>query len=106
MRILRQMGDPNQTHFLVDNSGNVIVEFYSNPIAQLPDYASMSPFTLHIAFVADDLLAERDRLVAAGATVDGDILESAAGDRLLFLRDPWGLTIQLAQRKQPMIPPR
>ena len=47
--------------------------------------------------------AERQRLVAAGASLDGDIDERANGDRLAFLRDPWGYTIQLVQRKQTMI---
>ncbi len=105
MRVVRAVGDPNQTHFMVDASGNAMVELYSNPAVPVPDYAGMSVFALHIAFAVDDLQAEVDRLLAAGASIDGDIYESPAGDRMAFLRDPWGLTLQLWQRVQPMLPP-
>ena len=104
MRVLRRVGDPNQTHFMADQAGSAIVELYSNPAVPVPDYAGMSVFALHIAFAVDDLQAELDRLLAAGATADGDIYEVPSGDRMAFIRDPWGLTIQLWQRVQPMLP--
>ena len=69
----------------------------------VPDYAAMNAFTFHVAFMADDVKAARQRLIAAGARPDGDINEAPNGDVLCFLRDPWGLTIQLARRGRPLI---
>jgi glyoxylase I family protein len=46
---------------------------------------------------------ERERLIQAGATPDGEINNTPSGDKLCFLRDPWNVTVQLVQRKTPMI---
>jgi glyoxylase I family protein len=103
LKIVRQLNDPNQTHFIVDDSGQIMLELYSNPNATVPDYAAIHPLQLHIAFSTSTIEAERDRLVQAGATVAGEMLETPAGDLLLFLRDPWDVPIQLVQRKNAMI---
>ena len=58
---------------------------------------------LHFAFAVDDPAAVRERLLAAGASAEGELTTTAAGDQLAMLRDPWGLAIQLAKRKQPMV---
>jgi glyoxylase I family protein len=100
MKIARQANDVNQIHFLADESGKVLLEFYSNPNAPVPDYAATNPLVLHLAFYAEDIRAERERLIAAGATPEGDITQTQAGDELVFLRDPWGLCIQLVHRQQ------
>jgi glyoxylase I family protein len=55
-----------------------------------------------VAFVSANPAADRDRLVAAGATVADDLVRTAAGDELVMLRDPWGVALQLARRAQPM----
>ena len=47
--------------------------------------------------------AARGRLVTAGAKLDGDIDTTPSGDKLAFLRDPWGYTIQLVERRRRMI---
>jgi glyoxylase I family protein len=49
--------------------------------------------------------ADIARLVAAGATHVAPIDVTPAGDRLTFLRDPWQVAIQLAQRKTPLLQP-
>ena len=84
-------------HFLADEGGSML-EFYNNPGGAVPDYASMSPFTLHLAFSADDIKADWERLLSAGATAAGEIETTPAGDRLVFLRDPWGVSMQLVSR--------
>lgn len=104
MQIVRQQNDRNQTHFIADDSGQMMIELYTNPDVPLPAYATMEPRELHIAFSVTDMVSERNRLIAAGATAAGDIEETVAGDFLAMLRDPWGVTLQLAQRKNPMIP--
>jgi glyoxylase I family protein len=100
LRVLT-IGGPTAIHFLADERGSML-ELYSNAQGAMPDYANLSPYTLHLAFAAKDIGAERERLVAAGARADGEIETNAAGDRLAFLRDPWGVTVQLVSRSAPL----
>jgi glyoxylase I family protein len=103
LQIVRDVGDANQTTFIADDSRQAVIELYNNPLAEVPDYASINPFILHIAFLVDNIESERDRLLTAGATPAGDINTLPSGDKLLFLRDPWGVTIQLVKRAKPLI---
>jgi len=89
-------------HFIADDSGTML-ELYNNSAAEMPDYANLNSFNLHFAFTSPDIEADRDRLIAAGATMVGDISTTAAGDKLVFLRDPWQVPLQLVQRLKPMI---
>jgi glyoxylase I family protein len=104
-RVARGMQVSPFTHFLADASGNVMLEIYNNPAAQVPDYAAMDPLVFHVAFDigGEAIDAVRDRLLAAGATLYSDLGVTPAGDQLVMLRDPWGLALQLARRKNPMI---
>lgn len=95
--IARKLEAAPFTHFLRDPATGVMLEVYNNPPDQVPDYAATDPLQLHIAFASDDLEAERDALLAAGATPVSD-QTLADGTRLAMLRDPWGLSIQLCQR--------
>jgi hypothetical protein len=58
---------------------------------------------LHFAFASDNIEADRDRMVAAGATLVGEITTNAVGDKLLFLRTPWSVPFQFVQRQKPLI---
>ena len=103
MRVVRRLAAPPYIHFLADANGRVVIEVYSNPVDPVPDYASMHPMRFHLAFAAKDPDAARAELVAAGATfVDEQSL--ADGSRLLMLRDPWGLALQLCHRATPLLP--
>ncbi len=104
-RVARGMQTSPFTHFLVDESGNGMLEIYNNPAAGVPDYASMDPLVLHIAFDTgqESIEGVRDRLLEAGAVLFSELGVTPAGDRLVMLRDPWGMAIQLAQRKVPMV---
>lgn len=104
-RIARQMQQSPWTTFLADSSGRVMLEIYNNPKATVPDYASIDSLVLHVAFAVDDVAAQRDRLLNAGATAEGDMMTIACGDQLAMLRDPWGFAIQLARRATPMTTP-
>lgn len=103
LSIVRDLGDAKQTTFLADDSGQTVIELYSNPQAEIPDYSKIEPLVLHMAFAVDDMEAERSRLVAAGATLADEVRTTAGGDQLAFLRDPWGFTIQLARRNKPLV---
>ena len=81
----------------------ILIEFYRNPRVPVPGYGTMDPLLLHLAFVSDTPAADRDRLVAAGATVAEDLTTAPNGDTLVMLRDPWGVALQLVKRVKPML---
>jgi glyoxylase I family protein len=102
LRVVRKGEGPVFGHFLADSAGRVVLEIYHQN-APVPDYAGMDPFVFHIAFITSDVEREQSRLIAAGAAAVGDINRAANGDVLAFLRDPWGVTLQLASRGQPLL---
>jgi glyoxylase I family protein len=103
MKIIRKGPPPVNMHFISDTQANMMLEIYHNPPDAVPDYASMDPLMLHIAFMVDDVEKTRRRLVAAGATIATDITVTESGDKLLMLRDPWGVPIQILKRARPML---
>ena len=103
MSIVRDAAEAPFAHFIADDGGSVMLEIYRNDAAPVPDYASMDPLVLHVAFAVDDVGATRERLLAAGASPVGDVTVTPSGDELAMLRDPWGFAIQLARRSEPMI---
>lgn len=99
--VKRQEQAPFMT-FLADDSGQVMIEIYRNPIDQVPAYREMHPLIVHLAFVSEAPELDRVRLEQAGATtVSNDILDD--GSHLVMMRDPWGLAIQLCKRATPML---
>lgn len=103
MRVVRRVATAPYIHFLADANGHVVIEIYSSAADPVPDYASMHPMRFHLAFAADDPDAIGAALVTVGATlVDGQTL--ADGSRLIMLRDPWGLPLQLCRRTTPLLP--
>jgi catechol 2,3-dioxygenase-like lactoylglutathione lyase family enzyme len=103
MKVARKGPPPVNAHFISDANGNVMLEIYNNPPDAVPDYPSMNPLSLHIAFMVDDIKAIRDKLTAAGATIVSDITITDGGDELVMLRDPWGVPIQFVKRAEPML---
>jgi len=103
MKIMREGPAPVNMRFIADPDGNMMLELYNNPPEAVPDYANMNPLLLHIAFMVDDVDATKTRLLAAGATVTKDIETTEAGDKLMILRDPWGVPIQFLTRSTPML---
>jgi len=104
LTVKRADGEPAFGCFLADDGDAVMLEFYRNPAVAVPDYRRIDPVALHLAFRTEDVRGTRARLIAAGATPEGDVRRAESGDELAMLRDPWGLAIQLVRRQQPMIP--
>jgi catechol 2,3-dioxygenase-like lactoylglutathione lyase family enzyme len=104
-RVMRSADAPVPVRFLADSAGSVLVEIYRNDDAPIPDYASLDPLAMHVAFVSEDVRADRDRLVAAGASVAIDAAPPPApgADDFVMLRDPWGVPVQLVRRAEPML---
>lgn len=90
-------------YFLADDGDAVMLEFYNNPKARVPDYRAIDPLVLHIAFRTADVAGTRDRLLKAGATAEGGVTSNDTGDTVAMLRDPWGIPVQLVSRKEAMI---
>ena len=86
--------------FLSDSTGRVVIELYSNPSARIPDYGSQHPLEYHLAFSVEDVAAEKSRLMAAGCSFIEEV-NPQPGTRLVMLRDPYGMPLQLCQRAKP-----
>jgi glyoxylase I family protein len=102
MRIVRHSPVAPHMHFLADASGRIVIEIYNNTSDPVPDYATMHPARLHFAFATPDPDASKAALLAAGATPVED-QTTADGSRLIMLRDPWGLALQLCKRATPLL---
>ena len=103
MKVVRQGEAPAHMHFLADSTGSVVIELYINPPELIPDYAAQDPQVLHMAFAVEDMAGTIKRLEQAGATHFSGPGKTPAGDTLAMLRDPWGFSIQLTQRAEPMV---
>lgn len=97
MSVARRLDDAARTHFLRDSAGTMMVEIYCNPPDTVPDYASMHPLQLHLAFVSGDPQADLVRLSSAGASLIED-LHLDDGSNLVMMKDPWGHSVQLCRR--------
>jgi len=104
MKVVRKGPPPVNMRFISDSGGNMMLELYNNPPDAVPDYPSMDPLLLHIAFMVDDVKAITEKLIAGGATIAVDINVTPGGDELVILRDPWGVPIQFIKRAEPMLP--
>lgn len=91
-----------QAYFLVDDE-TTLLEFYRNPIAEPLEFASIHPANLHVAFYADDLEKTVESLVSAGATPLGGKTSFPSGVAYHYVRDPWGLALQIINRPQPLL---
>jgi catechol 2,3-dioxygenase-like lactoylglutathione lyase family enzyme len=103
MTVKRAQTEPPFVHFLADDGNAVMVELYNNDKVAVPDYRTLHPLVFHLAFTTADVAAARNRLLAAGATAEGEVSVTPGGDELAMLRDPWGLPLQLVSRRVPMI---
>jgi glyoxylase I family protein len=103
MKIVRKGPPPVNMYFISDAGGNMMLEIYHNPPDAVPDYRSMNPLMLHIAFMVDDVKRTCQKLIATGATVASEATVTDSGDELAMLRDPWGVPIQILKRANPML---
>ncbi len=90
-------------HFLVDGTGQTMIEIYGRQDVPVPDYRTQHPATLHLALVSEDVLGDAERLIRAGCQLEGQVEHQPHGDEFALLRDPWGLCLQLVKRSAPML---
>ena len=102
--IKRKVMEEPWAHFIVDERGTFMIEIYGNSSQPVFDYPQIAPATMHLALVSRNLEADRERLLKAGCTpVSDGVEELPGGDAMTFLRDPWGITLQLITRAKPML---
>lgn len=87
--------------FLADATSRLVLEFYTNHDYEIPDPAECHPMVFHVAFKVADAAVERNRLVAAGATLVEEFM-LRKGSHVVLLRDPWNMPLQLCQRAWPI----
>ncbi|MFP4384310.1 MAG: VOC family protein [Spirochaetia bacterium] len=100
MKITRS--SPPKAYFLADPTGRVILEIYGNRDEVTLPFREIRPMTFHLAFLVDNVKAEMERLLTKGCTVSDEYKETASGDKMVILRDPFDLHIQLIYRSNPM----
>jgi catechol 2,3-dioxygenase-like lactoylglutathione lyase family enzyme len=76
-----------------------LLEIYDNPAGPALDPAQLQAMTLHLAFYSEHVQEDRVRLEDAGAAwLEGESDDEGHG--LVMMRCPWGLTIQLCNRRE------
>lgn len=100
MKIVKAIDVAPHTRFLADETGRVVLEIYSNRAVEMPDFAEMDSLEYHLAFAVDDPEAERERLQAVGARFEESV-QPSEGTKLIMMRDPFGMALQLCQRANP-----
>jgi len=103
LKIVSQKSTAPFITFLADDSDRVMLEFYKNENAAIPDYKNQNSLTLHIAFITTQPNEDIKRLLNNGATLESDDIWKN-GSRIIVLRDPWGLAIQLCKRTEELLP--
>lgn len=90
--------EPPFMRFLADTNDQVVMELYQNPNAPITDHLKNHHLVFHVAFESDNAKKDKDRLLEAGASF---VEEKGpdGGTHLIMLRDPWGLALQICQRK-------
>lgn len=102
LKVVRQAKTAPFTTFLSDDSGNIMLEIYKNPVDEVPVYREMNPLLVHLAFVSTSPAEDKKRLLQAGASLESD-QQLEDGSHLVMLRDPWGLSIQFCKRGVSML---
>lgn len=98
LHLVSAMDQAPFTRFLADENDQVMMELYCNPRAPLSGHAGQHQLVFHVAFESAQAEADKQRLIAAGASLVEEI-KPEEGTHLVMLRDPWGLPLQICQRK-------
>lgn len=101
LKVVLHTAQPSEIHFLTDDVGSFCIEVYRNRAVETPDHHSRDPILFHVAFVVEDPQAEKERLLAAGATFHTEAKRPDA--HVVMLRDPWGIGLQLCRRTTALV---
>ena len=88
--------------FIADASGVLAFELYPPaPGKAAVDYHQLPILQLHFGFFSEDPVADRDRLMKAGATCEAE--DDAPGLKGYMLRDPRGIPFQVMKRAKSVL---
>ena len=103
-RIIRKSGDDVRGGvFVLDESGETILELFATEGADPFVSNPASPLTVHIAFESESFDSDIEKLKKAGAEFLEESTPPGAETRMALLKDPWGITLQLAKRKEKLL---
>lgn len=101
LKVVNAQKEPPFMTFLADSSDRVMLELYYRPDEKITDFTQQHFLTFHLAFVSENAEEAKDKLIAEGATFVAEV-KKEDGSHLIMLRDPWGMPLQLCQRKDPL----
>ncbi|MBD9451106.1 MULTISPECIES: VOC family protein [unclassified Rhizobium] len=102
LHLRKTMGNGTEVAFL--DSGNGMLEIFAPPGGAGPasDLAAATSGVLHITFLVDNVDESFAKLEAAGVAIKErprPAVNSEVLDRVAFLRDPDGIIVELAERR-------
>ena len=97
LEVVSAQKEPPFMTFMADSGGHVIMELYHRADEEITDFRAQHQLTFHVAFVSENAQADKERLVAEGASYVEEVKKDD-GSHLVMLRDPWGMPLQLCQR--------
>jgi glyoxylase I family protein len=97
--ILRKAGD-NSVAFIQEPVTGLILELIGSGDIRPIDKDLSHPLQVHIAIKSDDLDKDKKKLMAAGASFVMDCRTDDPDARVCVLKDPFGLYLQIAQRRR------
>jgi catechol 2,3-dioxygenase-like lactoylglutathione lyase family enzyme len=104
LKIIRSAGDDlDGVSFLIDDAGTTVLELGRLPEGPPLDGRSLLPLQLHLAIECENPVSEAERLVEAGAKLLGESPRNAYPGERILMRDPWGYTIQLVNRRNKLL---
>ena len=98
-KVLRKAAN-NSVAFIQESNSGLIFELIGNPDIHPIDADLTHPLQVHIAIKSENIHDDKQRLMNAGASFVMDCQTDDPNARVCILKDPFGLNLQLAQRKE------
>ncbi|MGK9477972.1 VOC family protein [Melioribacter sp. OK-6-Me] len=89
--------------FVTDSAKNIMIEFLINNDVKPLNFRKINMLSLHIAFNIKDAESLKKRLIENGAEIESDLKVTDSGDKIMNMRDPWGVPLQFVERKNSML---
>ena len=100
LEILRKLGNDEQgVVFLKDPESGTVLEFAKLKEIDPVSYRSLPDLQIHLAFESENPREFSRKLEKAGAEFIGESPKAEAENERFLLKDPWGVTIQIINRK-------
>jgi len=103
MIVTREGTSPNYNYFIADSGKHIMLEIANNADYVPINLPETNINSIHLAFMVKNITAIKEKLISQGATLAKDISTNNNGDKVMTLRDPWGLPIQFLERVKPIL---